>query len=97
MAELNQNTPATVPEQPVAMENPVGALAAACLGVGEVFKRLIKLRPERGEMLDGFSFSLRSYLAGDTDCGPALPSSLKVDLLLVGGGAIRNRCRFRAC
>jgi molybdopterin/thiamine biosynthesis adenylyltransferase len=74
----------------VAMENPVGALAAACLGVGEVFKRLIKLKPERGEMLDGFSFSLRNYLAGETDCGPALPSSLEVDLLLVGGGAIGN-------
>ena len=56
----------------VAMENPVGALAAASLGVGEVFKRLIKLKPERGEMLDGFSFSLRSYRAGETDCGPAL-------------------------
>jgi molybdopterin/thiamine biosynthesis adenylyltransferase len=74
----------------VAMDNPVGALAAACLGAGEVFKRLIKLKPERGEMLDGFSFSLRSYMAGVTDCGPALPSSLEVDLLLVGGGAIGN-------
>jgi molybdopterin/thiamine biosynthesis adenylyltransferase len=74
----------------VAMDNPVGALAAACLGVGEVFKRLIKLKPERGELLDGFSFSLRSYQAGETDCGPALPSSLEVDLLLVGGGAIGN-------
>jgi len=74
----------------VAMDNPVGALAAASLGVGEVFKRLIKLKPERGEMLDGFSFSLRSYRAGETDCGPPLPSSLDVDLLLVGGGAIGN-------
>ncbi len=74
----------------VAMDNPVGALAAACLGVGEVFKRLIKLKPERGELLDGFSFSLRNYQAGEGDCGPALPSSLEVDLLLVGGGAIGN-------
>jgi molybdopterin/thiamine biosynthesis adenylyltransferase len=74
----------------VAMDNPVGALAAACLGVGEVFKRLIKLKPERAELLDGFSFSLRSYRAGETDCGPQLPSSLDVDLLLVGGGAIGN-------
>jgi molybdopterin/thiamine biosynthesis adenylyltransferase len=74
----------------VAMDNPVGALAAASLGAGEVFKRLIKLKPERGEMLDGFSFSLRSYRAGETDCGPPLPSSLDVDLLIVGGGAIGN-------
>jgi molybdopterin/thiamine biosynthesis adenylyltransferase len=74
----------------VAMENPVGALAAASLGVGEVFKRLIKLRPERGELLDGFSFSLRTYRAGETDCGPELPHSLDIDALLVGGGAIGN-------
>jgi len=73
-----------------AMENPVGALAAASLGVGEVFKRLIKLKPERGELLDGLSFSLRSYRAGEIDCGPELPSSLDLDLLLVGGGAIGN-------
>jgi molybdopterin/thiamine biosynthesis adenylyltransferase len=74
----------------VAMENPVGALAAASLGVGEVFKRLIKLKPERGELVDGLSFSLRTYRAGETDCGPALPSSLDLDLLLVAGGAIGN-------
>lgn len=74
----------------VAMENPIGALAAASLGVGEVFKRLIRLRPERGDLLDGISFSLRTYRAGETDCGPELPSSLDVDLLLVGGGAIGN-------
>lgn len=74
----------------VSMENPVGALAAASLGVGEVFKRLIRLRPERGDFLDGLSFSLRTYRAGETDCGPELPSSLDSDLLLVGAGAIGN-------
>ena len=74
----------------VGMENPVGALAAASLGIGEVFKRLIILRPERGELLDGFSFSLRSYRAGETDCGPELPSPVDVDLLLVGAGTIGN-------
>jgi len=74
----------------VSMDNPVGSLAAACLGVSEVFKRLIKLKPERGEMLDGVLFSLRNYRAGEADCGPPLPSSLDVDLLLVGGGAIGN-------
>src|SRR5579863_9187864 len=40
--------------------NPVGSLAAACLGVGEVFKRLVRLRPERGQLLNGFAFSLRT-------------------------------------
>ncbi len=47
--------------------NPIGALAAACLGVGEVFKRLIRLRAERGEMLNGFSFSLRTHAQGTAD------------------------------
>lgn len=74
----------------VSMENPIGSLAAASLGVGEVFKRLIRLKPERGDFLEGFSFSLRTYRAGETDCGPELPSSLDVELLLVGGGAIGN-------
>jgi len=74
----------------VTMENPVGALAAASLGVGEVFKRLIRLRPERGDFLDGLTFSLRTYRARETDCRPELPSSLDVDLLLIGAGAIGN-------
>jgi molybdopterin/thiamine biosynthesis adenylyltransferase len=71
-------------------DNPIGALAAACLGAGEVFKRLIALKPERGELLNGFSFSLRTYRADDADAGPQLPDSLTVDLLMVGAGAIGN-------
>jgi len=74
----------------VSVENPIGALAAASLGVGEVFKRLIRLKPERGDFLDGLSFSLRTFRAGETDCGPELPTSLDIDLLLVGAGAIGN-------
>ena len=70
--------------------NPIGALAAACLGVGEVFKRLIRLRSERGELLNGFSFSLRSYAQGPADYGPPIPEVLPHDLLVVGAGAIGN-------
>jgi molybdopterin/thiamine biosynthesis adenylyltransferase len=73
-----------------AMDNPVGALAAACLGVGEVFKRLIRLRPERGDFLDGLEFSLRTYRSCEEECGPELPSCLDLDFLLVGAGAIGN-------
>jgi molybdopterin/thiamine biosynthesis adenylyltransferase len=73
-----------------ALENPIGALAAASLGVGEVFKRLIKVKPERGDLLNGIVFSLRSYRTGDSDAGPALPANLELDVLLVGGGAIGN-------
>jgi hypothetical protein len=69
--------------------NPVGALGAACLGVGEVFKRLIKLCHDRGEALDGLSFSLWTY-SSSADPGPLLPAELALDLLLVGGGAIGN-------
>ncbi|MBZ5658801.1 MAG: ThiF family adenylyltransferase [Acidobacteriia bacterium] len=72
------------------INNPIGALAAACLGVGEVFKRLISLRPERGEMLNGFSFSLRDYAETASDYGPEIPETLTRDLLVVGAGAIGN-------
>jgi molybdopterin/thiamine biosynthesis adenylyltransferase len=71
-------------------DNPIGALAAACLGAGEVFKRLIALKPERGELLNGVSFSLRTYCADDTDPGPELPDTLFLNLLMVGAGAIGN-------
>ena len=72
--------------------NPIAALAAACLGVGEIFKRLIRLRAERGEMLNGFSYSLRTFQEThtDIDCGPPLPEGLPTDLLVVGAGAIGN-------
>lgn len=71
-------------------ENPIGALACSCLGVGEVFKRLIALVPERGELLNGFSFSLYDLTADSDDCGTPLPSKIQSDLLIVGGGAIGN-------
>ncbi len=70
--------------------NPVAALAAACLGVSEVFKRLIELKPERGILLDGVSWSLFSYALSEQETGPALPAEIATDLLLVGAGAIGN-------
>lgn len=71
-------------------ENPIGALAAACLGVGEVFKRLIGLDPARGSLLEGLSFSLLNYAVSPADCGPDLPQNIASDLLVVGAGAIGN-------
>jgi molybdopterin/thiamine biosynthesis adenylyltransferase len=70
--------------------NPVGALAAACLGVADVFKRLIRLKEGRGRPFDGLTFSLHSYRCGEDNPGPALPADLPLDLLLVGAGAIGN-------
>lgn len=70
--------------------NPIGALGAACLGVAEVFKRLLNLKQSRGALLDGVSFSFYSYRESADDLGPSLPSELKIDLGLAGGGAIGN-------
>jgi hypothetical protein len=69
--------------------NPVGALAAASLGASEIFKRLIKLVPERAEALDGLAFSFYSYEVGD-DPGPHLPDKILVEIFVMGVGAIGN-------
>lgn len=69
--------------------NPIGALAAACLGVTEVFKRLFKLKPGRGEFHDGFIFSFYSYSAEDI-AGPQIPRFNVENIVLIGAGAIGN-------
>lgn len=76
-------------DQSCRQDNPIGAQAAASLGVGEVFKRLLGLRAGRGQFLNGCSFSLWTYSAS-SDRGPPLPDTLDVDLLLAGCGAIGN-------
>ena len=71
--------------------NPIGARAAACLGVAEVFKRIATVKPERGALLDGVSFSSFDYLCGHSDPGPEVPVGLVLPTFLVGGcGAIGN-------
>src|SRR6266478_463429 len=70
-------------------DNPITALAAACLAVTEIFKRLVGLRSERGELQDGLCFSFYRYEVAD-DPGTPLPETLKGDLLVVGAGAIGN-------
>jgi molybdopterin/thiamine biosynthesis adenylyltransferase len=70
--------------------NPIAALTAASLGVAEVFKRLVCLKPSRGKLLDGTTFNLLNYQTQDADPGPSLPKSLPVNLLLAGAGAIGN-------
>lgn len=76
--------------KPTGQTNPVGALAAASLGVAETFKRLLGVRASRGPLLEDVSWSLFSYAAGCTDVGPPLPVEVPVDLLLAGVGAIGN-------
>ena len=79
---------------PIAQEclqpNPIAAVAAASLGVGEVFKHLMRLPADKGLLLDGLIFSLWTYDSGDQKRGPALPERLDVDLLVAGAGAIGN-------
>lgn len=69
--------------------NPIGALAAASLGAAEVFKRLIQLVPDRGELCDDVSFSFYTY-GLQADPGPPLPDRIPIDILQVGVGAIGN-------
>lgn len=69
--------------------NPIAALAAASLGVAEVFKRLVDIRPERGPYADHVSLSLLTLEATE-DPGPSLPTLDIATLLLAGQGAIGN-------
>ena len=71
------------------VDNPMGALVAACMGVSEVFKRLIGLKQSRGKRFNGLSWSLFSYSQQPADDGPAIPARLSLEeSLLVGAGAI---------
>lgn len=68
--------------------NPMAALAAASLGVSEVFKRLLAPPGDQGVPFDGVSFNLFSYQPGDEDSGPAIDRPIDLDILVVGAGAI---------
>lgn len=68
--------------------NPIGAIGAACLGVSEVFKKLIAVRPERGEAIDRLQFSFFNYDSGNSNPGPQLPELIHCDFVLIGCGAI---------
>ena len=71
--------------------NPIGALVAASLGMADVFKRLVALKSSRGRLFDNLSFSSFSYAVGEGEGpGPNIPSTIPVDLLIVGAGAIGN-------
>jgi len=69
------------------IENPIAALAAASLGVGEVFKRLIDLKPELGGLVNGLTFSLWDYRVDGAD-GPAIPKRIDKIVMVNGAGAI---------
>lgn len=84
-------TSGDVPISPdCSQENPVGALAAASIGVSEIFKILVNLKPGRGEPLQGYSFSLWEY-ALSNNRGPEFPHRIELPTTaLFGCGAIGN-------
>jgi molybdopterin/thiamine biosynthesis adenylyltransferase len=73
----------------VGLENPIASLAAASLGVSEVFKRLLRVKEARGRFFDGLTFSLYHY-TNTKDPGPALSEVLPLNLAVFGAGAIGN-------
>lgn len=73
------------------MANPMGALMAASLGAGEVFKRIVGASVEEAPPLDLEQISLFEMSTEFSDDGPELPAHLAVPpTMLVGAGAIGN-------
>ena len=71
--------------------NPVAALGAACLGISDVFKRLICLRESRADVFDGLEFSLYTCDTEEVSPGFPLPKQLVLPPTLIAGcGAIGN-------
>ena len=80
---------ATKLPQPQAPPNPLGALAAACLGAGQVFLALIG-HPLLAAPIELSLHSLASALPGTLAPGPALRDMLPIEALLVGCGGVAN-------
>lgn len=73
------------------LSNPLGAMAAATLGVSEVFKRVYGINAEQAPPLESTEFSLYNLSADDRTQGPELPAAMHLpDTLVVGAGAIGN-------
>jgi len=75
--------------QPREPDNPLGALAAACLGAGQVFFALIG-RPLLAAPIELSLYSLETGPLGALAQGPVLPDDLTIDALLVGCGGVAN-------
>lgn len=72
-------------------DNPVSCLLAASFGVGEVFKRVYGLRPDKAPLMEDAAFSLFEFSTNPAGHGPRLPASISLpDTLVLGAGAIGN-------
>jgi molybdopterin/thiamine biosynthesis adenylyltransferase len=91
--------PIGAPDQTPNSAYSFGPYYAACIGAGEVFKRLRRLRPESGKFADRVLFSLWSYLTGarmsDAIQGEVLPKVKREHFYLIGAGAVGQG--FAAC
>jgi hypothetical protein len=75
--------------RPQVPNNVLGALAAACLGAGQVFFALIG-RPLLAVPMELSLYSLESGPVGALTRGPALREDLTINALLVGCGGVAN-------
>lgn len=69
--------------------NPIGSLAAASLGASEIFKRIAKIVPCRGELIEQLSFSFFSY-SSSNDPGPLISCVNISNTAIIGAGSIGN-------
>jgi len=90
LARVARRRSAWVPmPHPDAVPNPLGALAAACLGAGEVFSILLG-HDDAPNPYEVSLFDYRSGPIGTFNPGPPLPTALALVTLLVGCGAVSN-------
>lgn len=76
--------------EPTGQPNPLGALAAACLGAGQVFMALAGV-PLLDEPVEVSLFDRTCGAPGQLTDGPPLPvGALELDALLVGCGAVMH-------
>lgn len=67
--------------------NAVGACGAACFGVAEIFKLVMK--PKNNRLIDSLIFSLLDYSENTIKDNPELPNEISIDeVTLIGAGAI---------
>lgn len=80
------------PEEALLDPNPFGPYSAACLGAGEVFKRLVGVRPGKGRLIETLALSLwdfREHESWESMPAGITPSKLSIPpFYLVGAGAV---------
>src|SRR5262249_41696289 len=85
------STNGALPSLPYVVDkNPFGALVAAALGAGEVFKRLVQPLPRKAISFGTTTFSAYDYSVDTLEPGPTLRATVLPPTLLAGVGAVGN-------